>query len=111
MSESVAEKGFAGAEFGVGIGGPGEVGGQNWPGLDGEGVLGVGIGGGGGGGGLAAVVGVGAEVEVERDGVECEKSEHYFQSFALHVFMRALLFSSLLFSSLSPLDSFSFWFK
>lgn len=47
LGESVAEKGFARAEFGVGVEGPGEVGGQNRPGFDGEGEVGVGIGEGG----------------------------------------------------------------
>lgn len=50
------------------------------------------------------MVGVGGEVEVERDGVECEESEHDFQRLAVHVFMRSLSLSTLSLSS----DSFSF---
>lgn len=41
LSVSVAEIGLARLEFGVGVEGPGEVGGQYRPGLDGERAVGL----------------------------------------------------------------------
>lgn len=54
------------------------------------------------------MVGWGGEVEVERDGIECEETEHDFQRLVVHVQMRfsalSLCFSLPLNLSLSSLS-------